>query len=103
MNSIKSVFGNHVILDSSTVKQILRRHPEMAKLRDLKEDISLAVACPDFVFAGKYGENIAAREIETGVFEGKWMMVPYEEGGKVKTAFIVSNVEKIKKVVLWKR
>ena len=103
MKSIKSVFGNRVVLDSSTVKQILRRHPEMAKLRDLKESISLAVACPDFVFTGRYRENIAARKIEAGAFEGKWMMVPYEEGGKVKTAFIVSNVEKVKKVVLWKR
>ena len=103
MKSIKSVFGNDVVLDSSTVKQILRGHPEMAKLQDLKESISLAVACPDFVFAGRYREHIAARKIEAGAFEGRWMMVPYEEGGRVKTAFIVSNVEKVKKVVLWKR
>ncbi|MBA7502614.1 hypothetical protein ES706_01207 [subsurface metagenome] len=75
----------------------------MAKLRDLKESISLAVACPDFVFGGKYGKNIAARKIEAEALEGRWMMVPYEEGGRVKTAFIVSNVEKVKKVVLWKR
>lgn len=103
MKSIKSVFGKDVVLDSSIVERVLRRHPEMAKLRDLKESISLAVACPDSVFRGRYGENIAARKIETGAFEGRWMMVPYEEGGRVKTAFIVSNVEKVKKVVLWKR
>ncbi len=75
----------------------------MAKLRDLKESISLAVACPDFVFGGRYGEHIAARKIESGAFEGRWMMVPYEEGGRVKTAFVISNVEKVKKAVLWKR
>ena len=104
LKSVKSVFGNDVILDSSTVKQILRKYPEMAKLRDLKESISLAVACPDFVFGGRYGEHIAARKIEAKAFKGKWMMVPYEEGGKVKTAFIVSSVEKIirRRAVLWK-
>lgn len=104
LKSVKSVFENDVILDS-IVKQVLRRHPETAKLRDLKEGISLAVASPDFVFAGRYGENIAARKIEAGTFEGKWMMVPYEEGGRVKTAFIVSSVEKIirRRAVLWKR
>lgn len=95
LKSVKSVFGNDVILDLSIVKQVLKRHPETAKLRDLKEGISLAVASPDFVFAGRYGENIAARKIEDGAFEGKWMMVPYKEGGRVKTAFIVSDVEKI--------
>ena len=105
MGSVKSVFGNHVILDLSIVEQVLRRHPEMAKLGDLKEGISLAVASPDFVFAGKYGENIAARKLEAGAFKGKWMMVPYEESGRVKTAFMVSNVEKTirRRVVLWKR
>lgn len=103
LKSVKSVFGNDVILDS-IVKQVLRRHPEMTKLRDLKESISLAVASPDFVFAGRYGENIAARKIEAKAFKGKWMMVPYEEGGRVKTAFIVSSVEKIiRRAVLWKR
>lgn len=105
MRSVKSVFGNNVILDLSIIKQVLRRHPEMAKLGDLKENISLAVASPDFVFAGKYGENIAARKIEAGAFKGKWVMVPYEEDGKVKTAFMVSNVEKTirRGIVLWKR
>ncbi|KUO39039.1 MAG: hypothetical protein AVW05_02410 [Hadesarchaea archaeon DG-33] len=105
MKSVKSVFGNDVILDSSIVERVLRRHLEMAKLQDLEEIISLAVASPDFVFAGRYGENIAARKIEAGTFEGKWMMVPYEEGGRVKTAFIVSSVEKIirRRAVLWKR
>ena len=54
---------------------------------------------------GRYGENIAARRIDAGAFVGKWLMVPYEECGRVKTAFIASRVEKIMKrgVVLWKR
>ena len=105
MKSIKSVFGNDVILGLSIVKQVLRRHPETAKLQNLKEDISLAVASPDFVFAGRYEENIAAKKIEAGAFKGKWMMVPYKEGGRVKTAFIVLSVEKIirRRAVLWKR
>jgi hypothetical protein len=74
-------------------------------LRNLEKNISLAVASPDFVFAGEYGENIAVRKIKAGVSRDKWLMVPYEEGGKVKTAFIVSKVEKIlrRRVVLWKR
>jgi len=77
----------------------------MRKLLGLNENILLTIAYPDFVFAGRYGENIAVRKIEAGAFKGKWMMVPYEEGGMVKTAFIVSNVKKIirRRVVLWKR
>ena len=102
---MKSVFGSEVTLDASVIKHVLIRHPEMRKLRDLKGSVSLTITSPDFVFEGRYEESIAARKIEAGVFKGKWMMVPYEEGGRVKTAFIVSKVQKILKrgIVLWKR
>jgi len=104
LGSLKSVFGSEVTLDTAVVKHVLKRHPEMKRLRDLKGSISLTITSPDFVFKGRYGENIAARRIEAGVFEGKWMMVPYEEYGRVKTAFLASKVEKIlKRGILWKR
>jgi hypothetical protein len=102
---MKSVFGSEVALDASVIKHVLKRHPEMKKLRDLKGSVSLTITSPDFVFEGRYGESIAARKIEAGAFRGRWMMVPYEEGGRVKTAFIASKVQKILKrgIVLWKR
>ena len=104
MRSIKSVFGNEVTLHPATVKHVLKRHPEMAKLRDLDKSMLLTITSPDFVLGGKYGENIAARRIKAGALKGKWMVVPYEEGGRIKTA-LISNVEKIIKgrTALWKR
>jgi hypothetical protein len=104
LGPVKSVFGSEVSLDAAVIKHVLKRHPELKKLRDVKGSILLTIASPNFVFMGRYGENIAARRIEAGVFEGKWMMVPYEEYGMVKTAFIASKVEKIlKRGILWKR
>ena len=105
LRQIKSVFDSEVTIDAAVIKHILIRHPEMRKLRDLEGSISLTITSPDFVFEGRYGENIAARKIRAGAFRGKWMMVPYEEGGRAKTAFIASKVEKIMKrgIVLWKR
>lgn len=52
---------------------------------------------------GRYEEHIVAKKIETGVLRGKWIVIPYDEGGGVKTASIISNVEKLKRrrVVLW--
>ena len=104
MGATKSVLGNEVILDATVIQHILKRHPELKKLQNLEEAILLAVASPDFVFSGRYGENIAARKVKTGAFRGKWIVVPYDEGGGIKTAFIISNVEKIKRrrVMLWK-
>ncbi len=105
MVTVKSVFGKAVALDSPTVVHVLRRHPETTKLGGLKRCILLTVSSPDYVLAGRYGENIAARMIRTGAFRGKWLVVPYDEGGRVKTAFIVSDVERLirGRVMLWKR
>jgi len=82
----------------------LKRHPELKKLQNLEENILLSVGSPDFVLGGRYEENIAVKKIKMGTFKGKWIVVPYEEGGGTKTAFIVSNVKKIKRrrVMLWK-
>jgi len=102
---VKSVFGNEITLDAAVIKHILKRHPEIGKLRNIEEAISRTIASPDFVFEGRYGETIAARRIKEEAFEGAWMMVPYEEGGRVKTTFIVSNIKKMirRRAVLWKR
>jgi len=104
LRSIKSVFGNDVILDDTVIKHVLKRHPEIGKLQNIDEKISLAIADPDFVFEGRYGENIAVRKIEETV-KDTWIVAPYTENGKVKTTFIVSNIEKIirRRAMLWKR
>lgn len=103
MGSTKSVFGNAVTLDTTVIQHILKRHPELKKLENLDGYILLTVASPDFVFEGRYEENIAAKKIKTGAFKNKWIVVPYDESGRVKTAFIISNVDRIKRrrVVLW--
>ena len=105
MSPVKSVFGNDVTLHHSIIEHILKRHPEMEKFRDLEGSILLIVTSPDLVLAGRYGENIVAKKIEVGAFMDKWMLIPYEEGGVIRTAFIVSGIEKITKrrFVLWKR
>jgi len=71
----------------------------------MDEKISLTIADPDFVFEGRYGENIAVRKIEETVPKDTWIVVPYTENGKVKTTFIISNIEKIirRRAMLWKR
>lgn len=104
LRSTKSVFGDKVALDTTVPQHILKRHPELKKLQNLEWDILRTVASPDFVFGGRYGENIAVKKIKTGVFKGKWIVVPYDEGGGIKTAFIISSVGRIKRmrVVLWK-
>lgn len=86
------------------IKHVLKRHPEIEKLQNIDKKISLTITDPDFVFEGRYGENIAARKIEETV-KDTWMVVPYTENGKVKTTFIVSNIEKIirRRAMLWKR
>jgi hypothetical protein len=71
LRSIKSIFGNEVILDSRVIEHVLKRHPEMNRLQDPTGNISLTIASPDFVVEGRYGENIAARRIKAGVFSGK--------------------------------
>ena len=105
LRSVGSVFENDVYLDFSVTKIVFRRHPETGKLRHLGEQILSAVSSPDYVFAGKYGENIAAEKIKVEFFKDRWLMVPYKEGGRINTAFIVSNIERLIKgrFVLWKR
>ena len=104
MRSTKSIFGNEVVLSPSVIQHILKRHPELKKIQNLEDGILLTVASPDFVFAGRYQENIAAKKVRTEAFKEKWIVVPYDEGGVVKTAFITSDVGRIKRgrVVLWK-
>jgi len=105
LKSIESVFGNEVVLNTSTIEHVLKRHPEFKKFHDLEESIVSVAVPPDLVLAGRYGENIAAKKIMAGISKDKWLMVPYEEDGMVKTVFVVSDVEKLtkKRFVLWRR
>ncbi|KUO39878.1 MAG: hypothetical protein APZ16_01180 [Candidatus Hadarchaeum yellowstonense] len=105
MRLTRSVFENDVFLDSAALRVILGRHPEMGRLERLEDEILAAISAPDFVLAGRYGNNIAVRKISAGFFLGSWLMVPYEEGGRVITAFVASDGEKMRerRLVLWRR
>ncbi|MEM2890148.1 MAG: hypothetical protein QW358_02230 [Candidatus Hadarchaeum sp.] len=102
---VRSAFDNEVCLNFSTVRIALARHPEMAKMKWLDQEVVTAVSEPDFVLAGKYGENIAVKRIAAGYFSGRWLLVPYREGGDVSTVSAASQIEKMVggRLILWKR
>lgn len=74
-------------------------------MKRLDQEVVTAVSEPDFVLAGKYGENIAVKRIVAGYFSGKWLLVPYQEGGDVSTVSATSQIEKMVggRLILWKR
>ena len=67
----------------------------------MPESLGKTVEDPDYVILGAYGEHIAIRKYE----ESKYLVVPYTDGGEVKTAFITTKVNKMltKRRLLWKR
>lgn len=70
---------------------------------NLENEIVKTVNAPDYVVRGRHGEHIAIRYIGITPYGAKYIIVPYDEGGEVRTAFITSDVDKIlKRGVLWK-
>lgn len=100
---IQSALGCDVTLTSDTLRHIRERHLERNDVSsDLLELILKVVEDPDFVLLGKYGEHIAIRynkELRRN------LVVPFEENGKVKTAFISSKADKLlsTRKIVWKR
>jgi hypothetical protein len=101
--TFRSVFGKNVSLTSERLEHILLRHVEMKRVStNLTELIREAVEDPDCIILGVYDEHIAIG------FDGetkKHLMVPYDEDGEVKTAFISSKVDKLltRRHMIWKR
>jgi hypothetical protein len=61
------------------------------------------VNAPDYVVRGRHGEHIAIRYIGITPYGAKYIIVPYDEGGEVRTAFITSDVDRIlRREVLWR-
>lgn len=98
----RSFRGKNVVLTSERLEHIFLRHVEMKHIEStLTGLIKKTVEDPDYVILGIHDEHIAIRYIE-GL--RKHLVVPYEEDGGVKTAFITSKADKVlkKRKILWK-
>ncbi len=85
------------------VEHILRRHPELKNISELRNLIETVVETPELVVEGRHREHIAIKQLDRPPFEGKHLVVAYEENGQVKTAFATGRVDKIlRRPVLWK-
>jgi len=99
----KSVFRNNVSLTEDGLNHILLRHPELKRIPNLENEIVKTVNAPDYVVRGRHGEHIAIRYIGITPYGAKYIIVPYDEGGEVRTAFITSDVDRIlRRGVLWR-
>jgi hypothetical protein len=89
-----------VTLSKEAVNHMMSRHIELSSISDLAGAIRNTVEEPDYVVLGLHGEHIAVRRYQTS----NYLVVPYREGGEVKTAFITSNMTKLlRREVIWKR
>lgn len=100
----KSVFHNDVSLTEDCLDHILRRHPELKRIPDLENEIAKTINTPEYIVRGLHGEHIAIRYVGTTPYGPKYMIVPYDEDGEVRTAFITSDVHKtLRRGILWRR
>jgi len=82
----------------------LVRHPELKRIRNLPNEIAETINRPEYIVRGLHGEHIAVRNIGLTLYGSKHLIVPYDEGGEVRTAFITSDVDRIlKRRILWKQ
>lgn len=95
----RSVLGQKVRLSTKAVNHMLSRHLELSAIRDLAAEIRRTVEEPEYVVLGVYGEHIAVRR-----YQERYVVVPYQEGGEVKTPFMTSKLGKLlRRKILWKR
>ena len=100
----KSVFHNNVSLTEDGLKHILLRHPELKKIPNLENEIVKTVNTPEYVVKGRHEEHIAIRYIGITPYGAKYIIVPYDEGDEVRTAFITSDVDRIlRRGILWRQ
>ena len=80
---------------------MLSRHVELRKISKLIDVIGQAVEKPDFVILGICDEHLAIRSYA----KSEYIVVPYDENGQVRTAFITSKISKIieKREIMWRR
>ena len=103
IRSFRSISGNPVALTNAGMDHIAKRHPELKNV-DLADKIGIAIESPDYVVQGKFGRHIAVRLEPMLIGKAKYMVVIYEDGGEVITAFMTSKIGKIiRRTVLWKR
>ena len=101
--SFRSISGNTISLTRSGMDHIAKRHSELKNF-DLANRIGIAVESPDYVVQGNFGRHIAVRSEPMMLGKAKYMIVIYEDGGEVITAFMTSKIGKIiKRNILWKR
>ena len=99
----KSVFHNNVSLTEDGLNHTLLRHPELKRMPNIENEIVKTVNAPERVVRGLHGGHIAIRYVGITVYGAKYMIVPYDEGGEVRTAFITSDVDRIiRRGVLWR-
>ncbi len=100
----RSALGKRVRVTPGAILHVQLRHPEVRGLKVLEDLIAEVIEDPDIVVKGKHGESIALRSLERLSGSAKYLVVPYDEGGEVKTAFITSQAERImRREVLWRR
>lgn len=104
LRKCKSVFHNNVSLTGDGLEHILLRHPELKRIPNLENEIVKTINTPEYIVQGLHGEHIAIRNIGTTPYGPKHLIVPYDEAGEVRTAFITSDVDRIlKRRVLWRQ
>ena len=91
MRICKSVFHNNVSLTTDGLDHILLRHPELKRIPSLEDEIVKTINTPKYIVRGLHGEHIAIRNIGTTHYGPKHLVVPYDENGEVRTAFITSD------------
>ena len=80
------------------------RHPELRRIPNLENEIVRAINKPEYVVLGLHGEHIAIRNIGITPYGPKHIVIPYDESGEVRTAFITSDAERIlKRRILWRQ
>jgi len=100
----KSVFHNNVSLTEDGLNHILFRHSELKRIRNLENEIVKTANAPEYVVRGRHGERIAIRYIGITTYGAKYIIVPYDEGGEVRTAFITSDANGIlRRGILWRQ
>ena len=93
-----------MVLSGEGLSHILLRHPELRMIRGLEDVLISAVKAPDFIVEGEHGEHIAVRHVPDLPLKAKFLIVAYDEGGEVRTAFVTSKPHKIaERGIIWRR
>jgi hypothetical protein len=86
LRTSRSVRGNSIALTAERWVHIVERHEELA---GHLEDVLEVVTQPEAVYEGSYGESLAVKAYDTGI----WLVAVYidETDGFIVTAFLTSR------------